>query len=488
MAFDFPWEKYQKAIETEFTIITKQKEEKPFILNKAQADIIQKLGEQNIILKARKLGFSSLMLGIGAIKFLFGKNERIVSMSFDASASAKQLMRAKQFIRAFEYSNGTKLDLKYNSKTEMMMVGIDELTGREYTNTLSVGTAKSTSFGRGDDITFLHLTEVAYADDLGMLMAGVGEALVENSMLTLETTANGYGEFKDFWDDSVLGKTGFKTFFYNPTWEYSTDYLEKRKMKLQYLFPQEYPMTPAEAFITTAGLAHKPWDSTIHVIDPFEVPKHWQRSRGFDYGSAHFTASTRLATDGDSFFIDRCYLDNKRSILEHAEAIKSQDFDLGFIPSWGDPSGAQWFTEFDTHNLHIEPANKEMGQQARSWVEFCVEKVNELLKPVPGHTVKLPNGQVIENAPHLFVFNNESNQPFIKQIINLKWRQSAGGDTMPLLDESGDPTGGHFDLMAALRYFAVSYTKPTSQAPPPDQKRFDNWSWNSNNKSFRIGG
>lgn len=473
MDFNFPWEKYKKSIEAEFTIIDKKKEEVPFILNAPQDDIIQKLAEQNIILKARKLGFSSLMLGIGAIKFLFGKNERVVSMSFDQSAAAKQLMRAKHFIRSFEYHNQTKLDLKYNSKTEMALVGVDGKTGREYTNTLSVGTARSTSFGRGDDISFLHLTEVAFCDDLAALLAGVGEALVENAMLTLETTANGYGEFKDFWDDSVLGKTGFATFFYNPKWEYTKEYLDKRRMKLGYLFPQEYPMTPEEAFITTAGLAHKPWSNSTHVIEPFDIPETWQYARGFDYGSAHFTASVRVVIDGDNFFVDRCYLDNRREIEAHAQAIKAQDFGISFVPAWGDPSGTQWFIEFDKYNLHIEPARKETGQQVRSWVEFCVEKVNELLMPKPGHTVRLPDGRKIENAPHLFVFNNESNQAFIKQIQNLKWRQSATGETMPLLDEYGDPTGGHFDLMAALRYFAVSYSKPVDTTElPDDTQRF----------------
>jgi hypothetical protein len=384
-------------------------------------------------------------------------------MSFDAGASAKQLMRAKQFIRSFEYHNKTKLPLKYNSKTEMMFEGIDEKTGRTYTNTLAVGTAKSSSFGRGDDITFLHLTEVAFCDNLALLLAGVGEALVENAMLTLETTANGYGEFKDFWDESVLGHTGFKPFFYNSSWEYSQEYLDKRKKKLGYLFPQEYPMTAEEAFITTAGLAHKPWSNSIHVIEPFDIPSTWQFSRGFDYGSAHFTASVRAASpDGEVFFIDRSYLDGNRPISEHAQAIKSQDYGLGFIPSWGDPSGRQWFTEFDQHNLHIEPAIKEMGQQSKSWVEFCVEKVNQLLEPVPGHTVKLPNGKELKDAPHLFVLNTPGNQHLIKQILNLKWRKSAGGDTMPLLDESGDPSGGHFDLMAALRYWAVSYRRQES--------------------------
>ena len=100
MAFNFDWGTYKRAIENEFTIVDKKKEEVAFLLNKVQNDIGLKLGEQNIILKARKLGFSSLMLGIAAIKFLFGKNERCASMSFDQSAAAKQLLRAATSIGA----------------------------------------------------------------------------------------------------------------------------------------------------------------------------------------------------------------------------------------------------------------------------------------------------------------------------------------------------------------------------------------------------
>lgn len=247
----FDWAKYKKAIETEFTIIDKHKQEVDFTLNDAQDDVIKRLQLQNIILKARKMGFSSLLLAIGTLKFLFGKNERIVSMSFDASASTKQLLRAKHYIRSFEYKNNIQMQMKYNSKTEMMLVGVDEETGKEYTNTLSVGTAKSSSFGRGDDITFLHLTEVAFCDDLDALLTGVGEALVDGAMFTIETTANGFNEFKTFWDESEEGKTGFNSLFYGSEWEYDQKFLENKAKKLRDKFTQEYPMTPQEAFIAS---------------------------------------------------------------------------------------------------------------------------------------------------------------------------------------------------------------------------------------------
>lgn len=239
-------------------------------------------------------------------------------------------------------------------------------------------------------------------------------------------------------------------------------------------FAQEY-MADFRRF---TGLAHKEWDHELHLIDSFDIPSEWNNGRGFDYGTAHFTGSVRVRIDtDDNWFLDHFYLDNHRDIGGHADAIKSKDFGLGLVPSWGDPSGAQWFLEFDKHDLHIQPANKEIGQNSKGWVEFGIEKVNQRLKRVMGHTVRLPNGKVIENAPRLFVLKTAGYEMFVKQIENLKWRETAVGEVLSVLDESGDPTGGHFDLMSALRYLSVSYTKPAPKyiAPVNDISR-RNWS------------
>jgi hypothetical protein len=245
------WSNYQRAIEENLRIVNKDKLEVPFLLNKSQLDFIERSGEYNVILKARKMGFSSLILAIGLIKFLHGRNERVVSMSFDKEASGKQLERVKRFLSSYEQINGTKIQLKYNTKFEMSF-SVPASDGEPgYTNSLRVGTAKSTGFGRGDDITFLHLTEVSLADDIDTLLAGVGEAVVNDAMVTLETTANGFNAFKTFWDEAVAGQRGYQTFFYDPTWEYSKDYLEGRRQRLGKLFDQEYPMTEELAFLTS---------------------------------------------------------------------------------------------------------------------------------------------------------------------------------------------------------------------------------------------
>lgn len=239
-------------------------------------------------------------------------------------------------------------------------------------------------------------------------------------------------------------------------------------------FQQEYMAD----FRKHTGLAHKEWDRALHFIDDFAVPANWQRARGFDYGSVDFTASARVAIDDDdNWFLDNCYLNNTSDVKSHAEAIRAQDYGLGFIPCWGDPTGKQWVEEFKMHDLNIQDANKTVGQGYKGWVDYCISKVNERLKPIPGHTVYLPDGRKIENAPRLFVLKNGKTDKFVSQIERLSWKETITGEIVPILDDTGDPTGGHYDLMAAFRYLAVSYTKaPKPYVVPADDLSNKNWS------------
>lgn len=310
--FNFNADGYRRFIEENFTIIDKDKQEVPFVLNKAQIHFIENLTERNVILKARKMGFSSVLLAIACVKFILGENERCVSMSFDKEASIKQLERAKHFIKSYERKNNKKIPMKYASKNELVWEGKrdDETT---YTNALRIGTAKSTGFGRGDDITFLHLTEVSLADHLDQLLAGVGEAVVRNTIISLETTANGYNEFKTFWDEASAGARNYNALFYSPEWEYDTEFLDKKRAELGRLFDQEFPMTPELAFIASGNLYFDRDALQDYLKQTKEVKtvNGWRKYRepergeffvvfadtaagGGDFCAAHFLSKTRL--------------------------------------------------------------------------------------------------------------------------------------------------------------------------------------------------
>jgi len=273
------------------------------------------------------------------------------------------------------------------------------------------------------------------------------------------STPKGYNHFYELYNRGQTNDDYYKSWRFT---SYDNPYIPKEEIDhakqelTEDTFAQEY----LADFRKHTGIAHKPWDRTIHLIEPFEVPGEWNRGRGFDFGDVHYTASIRIAIDGeDNWFIENSYLDNNKDTKQHAEAILAMDYGLPFVPKWGDPSGKQWMEYFRLHGIHINPADKTIGQGFKGWVEFCVEKINEMLLSHPGHTVRLPDGRTIINASRLFVLNNGQNDKFVSQIERLSWKQTVTGENVPVLDEDGDPTGGHYDLMAALRYFAVSYKK-----------------------------
>lgn len=251
----FKAQAYESFMADNFKIVNKEQQSVPFNVQPAQHSLNYHMQFylDILVLKARKMGFSSDALGIGATKFIIGENEKCASMSFEQGASEKQLSRAKYYIKSYEEKNNVKIPYKYNSKNQIVREGKkpNEHGGYDYyENILQVGTFGNTSFGRGDDITFLHLTEVSLAD-LVQLMAGVGEACLPNAHKILETTANGFNSYKSTWDSAMLGENSFAALFYSPYWEYSEEYVTKKRQDLGRLGPQEYPLTAEEAFLTS---------------------------------------------------------------------------------------------------------------------------------------------------------------------------------------------------------------------------------------------
>ena len=274
----FKSDSYERFMLDNFRIIDKDKKPVAFEANQAQHSLNKhmELFLNILVLKARKMGFSSDALGIASTKFLMGENEKVISMSFDQTASDKQLARAKYYIKSYEEKNQIKIPYKYNSKNQMVWEGSKpNIRGGldHFQNILQVGTARNTAFGRGDDISFLHLTEVSLAD-VYELMAGVGEACLPKAHKILETTANGFNTYKRYWDESMMNLTGFACLFYSPLWEYSQEFIDQKRGSLGRLGIQEYPMTPEEAFVASG---HSYFDR-LALMRLLEDVKNWERN------------------------------------------------------------------------------------------------------------------------------------------------------------------------------------------------------------------
>lgn len=240
------YKKYEKFIEQRLDIINKEGQIVPFIPNEPQRKFSSLATGRDILLKARQEGFSSFVGGIYTADFILDENSHSVVLA-DVSDNAIGLLdKVKFYLKSYEHRTGMKIPLKYNSKYEM----VNQVTNSKY----QIGTAENTEFGRSKTIKNLHMSEAAFYKNFRKLLASALQAVRPDGKVVIETTANGFNEFKEFWDESEKDETGFNPLFFSASEFYSEEFLDQKRKELGRTYPQEYPETPIEAFIASGEM------------------------------------------------------------------------------------------------------------------------------------------------------------------------------------------------------------------------------------------
>ena len=285
-------------IENCLKIKTKSGTVVPFRLNDAQRKLYAVAKRQQdagkpvrlIILKARQLGFSTLTEGliVHACATRKNVNALIVAHREDATANLFRMSKlfydelpapVKPMLRA---SNAQELVFENPSKLRSEREARPGLRSR-----IRCATAGGRGIGRSDTLQCVHLSEYAFwpdgADGKASTLAGILQAVpsLPGTMVVIESTANGFEDFKERWDAAVAGENDFEPVFF--AWFENPDYSmpvvpgtewtpEERDLKAAYrltdeqlqwrrwcianncggsldMFRQEYPASPGEAFL-----------------------------------------------------------------------------------------------------------------------------------------------------------------------------------------------------------------------------------------------
>lgn len=196
-------------IERFMFIIDKARKLVRFRFNPPQQKYYEQKTNNDLILKARKEGFSSEIEALFLHACIFGENENCVTMAHTWDDTVIHLDRVKNYLSTMGVSNTpfvVTLD-KENQK---------EIYFPHSNSRYWIGTAGSRAFGRGRDITKLHLSEVAHYENQTVL-TGIMEACVPGAYIVMETTANGVGElFNRLWEeasDPLAGSPWRRHFF-----------------------------------------------------------------------------------------------------------------------------------------------------------------------------------------------------------------------------------------------------------------------------------
>ena len=277
-------------IENYIKIRDKKNNVVPLILNEPQLkyyNVIKEMHRQRkpiriIILKARQMGFSTETEAVifKNVVTHHNYNAGIVAHKEDSTTNLFNMSK-----RMLEYLPEDIKPEQKKSNAKELVFNNDQGTGLD--SRIKCMTAGGKGIGRSDTFTALHLSELAFWEgDKKATMTGLLQAVpnTPDSMIIIESTANGYEYFKEMWDRAVAGKSDFYPLFigWNELKEYSMPYTgfdltqEERELKEQYnltldqltwrrwciqnncsgdinQFKQEYPICPEEAFLSTGN-------------------------------------------------------------------------------------------------------------------------------------------------------------------------------------------------------------------------------------------
>jgi len=247
---------------------------KPYNVIKRQADAGKP--QRVIILKARQMGFSTLTEAILFKRAATHDNYKCGVVAHKEDATTNLFNMSKRF---YEYLPEPKPELKASNARELLFAGLK--------SGIKCMTAGGGGIGRSDTYHALHISEYAFwPGDKRATLVGLMQAVpnTPNSLVVIESTANGFDDFKDLWDKAVAGENDFEPVFcaWHEMPEYRAAYDgfsltgEETDLKARYgldneqiawrrwcianncggdkdLFRQEYPADPHEAFISTGN-------------------------------------------------------------------------------------------------------------------------------------------------------------------------------------------------------------------------------------------
>lgn len=272
---------YSKAA---LKIATKSGDLVPFVFNKSQCYIHARLEEQKakygrvraLILKGRQQGSSTYVGGRFYHKTSTNRGQSTFILSHEADTTQKLFKMVDRF---YEHTpRPIRPEISASNRKQLIFKNLES----QYT----VGTAGNDNVGRGGTLQNFHGSEVAFWPKTEGIQSGILQSVADlpNTEIILESTANGMGNmFYDLCMDAMDNKGDYMLIFVPWFWQdeyrrpvppdfeitdeestykklYGLDdeqivwrRAKTIELKSDWLFKQEYPANPLEAFQTSGN-------------------------------------------------------------------------------------------------------------------------------------------------------------------------------------------------------------------------------------------
>lgn len=172
-----------------------------------------------IVLKARQLGFSTVIEGLFFHDTATRKLVETLIIAHSSDATTKLFRMNKLF---FDRLPPALRPMRKNSNArEIVFENPEKDAAKKEVNpglrsAIRCVTAGSGGAGRGSTLTNVHASEAAFWPDMKETLDGLLSAVPDDvkTAVVIESTPNGFNAFKDYWDDAVAGRNAFLPLFF----------------------------------------------------------------------------------------------------------------------------------------------------------------------------------------------------------------------------------------------------------------------------------
>ena len=237
--------------------------------------------------------------------------------------------------------------------------------------------------------------------------------------------------------------------------------------------PLRYRVYVMSQFHSLHGMVYPQFNTLIHIIDPFELPKSWEICRGIDHGFSHFTVAldARIDYDGNVFIVDE-YAEKGKTIRENADALLERGWNFFAV---ADPSLAKQKTQKDGRLLTIKDEYEEYGidmVMGDNDVQGGLGRVRDHLYVDPERIHPLFQRK---GAPKLFFFRGKC-PVTVSQMQKYKLKENTDGlvNEEPVKEDDDGPDVVRYIINSRPRMNVIGMSEPERkpwEVPPWEKKR-----------------
>lgn len=172
-----------------------------------------------VVLKARQTGMSTLVQALVAWRTMLWPNTNAIVIADQAERAKTLFDISKSFYEQMDDDSGVKPMGRYITKRELVFANPSSVSNKRdpgLRSRIVVDSAHKKNIAIGANWHIAHLSECARFPDHRFVLDGIVPAVhrVPGTMLVMETSAEMSGVwFRDFFDGSVRGETGFEAVF-----------------------------------------------------------------------------------------------------------------------------------------------------------------------------------------------------------------------------------------------------------------------------------